>query len=178
MRYPQIKALLLYSPPVRSGDPRRFLAPLLIRFTQSLPKPASDFFDPIAAERLWSYDRYPVATSARVLDLISRTRRQLHQVQQPRPNRRFGIINLVLIGFGVLLLLSSFIPNQGMQQVPRVPYSLFIDQVNDGAVKRAFITQDQIRYELSEVEEGAPSVLATGSVAGFYVHAASMPALV
>jgi cell division protease FtsH len=61
----------------------------------------------------------------------------------------------------VLLLLSSFIPNQGMQQVPRVPYSLFIDQVNDGAVKRAFITQDQIRYELSEVEEGAPSVLAT-----------------
>ncbi len=78
-----------------------------------------------------------------------------------RPNRRFGIINLVLIGFGVLLLLSSFIPNQGMQQVPRVPYSLFIDQVNDGAVKRAFITQDQIRYELSEVEDGAPSVLAT-----------------
>ncbi|MAF41634.1 MAG: cell division protein FtsH [Cyanobium sp. ARS6] len=78
-----------------------------------------------------------------------------------RPNRRFGILNLVLIGFGVLLLISSFVPNQGMQQVPRVPYSLFIDQVNDGAVKRAYITQDQIRYELSEAEEGAPSVLAT-----------------
>ena len=78
-----------------------------------------------------------------------------------QPNRRFGIINLVLIGFGVLLLISSFLPNQGMQQVPRVPYSLFIDQVNDGAVKRAFITQDQIRYELSAPEEGAPAVLAT-----------------
>ena len=78
-----------------------------------------------------------------------------------RPNRRFGILNLVLIGFGVLLLFSSFIPNQGMQQVPRVPYSLFIDQVNDGAVKRAYITQDQIRYELARPEEGAPSVLAT-----------------
>ena len=78
-----------------------------------------------------------------------------------QPNRRFGIINLVLIGFGVLLLISSFVPNQGMQQVPRVPYSLFIDQVNDGAVKRAFITQDQIRYELSAPEEGAPAVLAT-----------------
>ena len=37
-----------------------------------------------------------------------------------QPNRRFGIINLVLIGFGVLLLFSSFLPNQGMQQVPRV----------------------------------------------------------
>ena len=78
-----------------------------------------------------------------------------------QPNRRFGIINLVLIGFGVLLLFSSFLPNQGMQQVPRVPYSLFIDQVNDGAVKRAFITQDQIRYELNAPEEGAPAVLAT-----------------
>ena len=78
-----------------------------------------------------------------------------------QPNRRFGIINLVLIGFGVLLLFSSFLPSNGMQQVPRVPYSLFIDQVNDGAVKRAFITQDQIRYELSDPEEGTPPVLAT-----------------
>merc|ERR1712023_140034 len=78
-----------------------------------------------------------------------------------QPNRRFGIINLVLIGFGVLLLASSFLPSNGMQQVPRVPYSLFIDQVNDGAVKRAFITQDQIRYELSDPEVGTPPVLAT-----------------
>ena len=78
-----------------------------------------------------------------------------------RPNRRFGIINLVLIGFGVLLLFSSFLPSNGMQQVPKVPYSLFLDQVNDGAVKRAYITQDQIRYELSDPEEGTPPVLAT-----------------
>ena len=78
-----------------------------------------------------------------------------------RPNRRFGIINLVLIGFGVLLLISSFVPSNGMQQVPKVPYSLFLDQVNDGAVKRAYITQEQIRYELSDPEEGTPPVLAT-----------------
>ena len=78
-----------------------------------------------------------------------------------RPNRRFGVINLVLIGFGVLLLFSSFVPNNGMQQVPKVPYSLFLDQVNDGAVKRAYITQDQIRYELTAPEEGTPPVLAT-----------------
>ena len=77
-----------------------------------------------------------------------------------QPNRRFGVINLVLIGFGALLLFSSFFPSQN-NQVPRVPYSLFINQVDDGEVKRAYITQDQIRYELSTVEEGAPSVLAT-----------------
>ncbi len=77
-----------------------------------------------------------------------------------QPNRRFGIINIVLIGFGALLLISSFFPNPSMQ-VPRVPYSLFINQVNDGEVKRAYITQEQIRYELSAPEEGAPTVLAT-----------------
>ena len=77
-----------------------------------------------------------------------------------QPNRRFGIINFLLIGFGALLLISSILPNPSLQ-VPRVPYSLFIDQVNDGEVKRAYITQEQIRYELSAPEEGAPSVLAT-----------------
>ncbi len=77
-----------------------------------------------------------------------------------QPNRRFGIINIVLIGVGALLLFSSLFPNQNMQ-IPRVPYSLFIDQVNDGEVKRAYITQEQIRYELNGAEDGAPSVLAT-----------------
>ena len=77
-----------------------------------------------------------------------------------RPNRRFGVINLLLIGFGVLLLFSNFLPNP-TSQVQRVPYSLFIDQVNDNNVRRAFITQDQIRYELKEVLDQAPSVLAT-----------------
>ncbi len=77
-----------------------------------------------------------------------------------QPNRRFGIVNIILIGVGALLLFSSLFPNQNMQ-IPRVPYSLFIDQVNDGEVKRAYITQEQIRYELNGAEEGAPSVLAT-----------------
>tara|TARA_B100000212_G_scaffold85175_1_gene61968 strand:+ start:5620 stop:7482 length:1863 start_codon:yes stop_codon:yes gene_type:complete len=77
-----------------------------------------------------------------------------------QPNRKFGIINIVLIGVGALLLFSSLFPNQNMQ-IPRVPYSLFIDQVNDGEVKRAYITQEQIRYELNGAEDGAPSVLAT-----------------
>ncbi len=77
-----------------------------------------------------------------------------------QPNRRFGIVNIILIGVGALLLFSSLFPNQNMQ-IPRVPYSLFIDQVNDGEVRRAYITQEQIRYELNGAEEGAPSVLAT-----------------
>ncbi len=46
-------------------------------------------------------------------------------------------------------------------QVPRVPYSLFIDQVNDERVARAYITQDQIRYELKQPLDGEPPLLAT-----------------
>ena len=76
------------------------------------------------------------------------------------PRRRFGWVNLVVIGVGVLLLLSSFLPRPAMQ-VPRVPYSLFIDQVNDERVARAYITQDQIRYELKQPMDGEPPLLAT-----------------
>jgi len=67
----------------------------------------------------------------------------------------------VLIGVGVLFLLSSFLPSPQLQQVPRVPYSLFINQVDEGAVKRAYITQEQIRYELKDPGEDQPAVLAT-----------------
>ena len=81
-----------------------------------------------------------------------------------KPNRRAGLINLILIGVGVLLLFSNFLPNPA-NQVPRVPYSLFIDQVNDNNVRRAFITSDQIRYELNEAPaEGAPTISKTISV--------------
>ncbi|MCF8132864.1 MAG: ATP-dependent zinc metalloprotease FtsH [Synechococcus sp. Tobar2m-G35] len=83
----------------------------------------------------------------------------LRQDDSP-PNPRLRIINLVLIGVGVLFLLSSFLPSPQLQ-VPRVPYSLFINQVDEGAVKRAYITQEQIRYELKDPGEDQPAVLAT-----------------
>ena len=65
-----------------------------------------------------------------------------------QPNRRFGIVNIILIGVGALLLFSSLFPNQNMQ-IPRVPYSLFIDQVNDGEVKRAYIISNQTKLRIS-----------------------------
>ncbi len=83
----------------------------------------------------------------------------LRQDDSP-PNPRLRIINLVLIGVGVLFLLSSFLPSPQLQ-VPRVPYSLFINQVDEGAVKRAYITQEQIRYELKDPGDDQPAVLAT-----------------
>ncbi len=84
----------------------------------------------------------------------------LQRQDNNEPRQRFRLVNLILIGVGVLLLLSSFLPRPGMQ-VPRVPYSLFIDQVSDERVARAYITQDQIRYELKQPVAGEPSLLAT-----------------
>ncbi|MDE0648027.1 MAG: ATP-dependent zinc metalloprotease FtsH [Synechococcus sp. SB0673_bin_10] len=84
----------------------------------------------------------------------------LQRQDNNEPRRRFRLVNLILVGVGVLLLLSSFLPRP-TGQVPRVPYSLFIDQVSDERVARAYITQDQIRYELKQPMDGEPSLLAT-----------------
>ena len=99
-----------------------------------------------AAVRI-SPPRAVLAVDTRLAWDHSHVRRMAIRQDDNRPTRRFGLINLLLIGFGVLLLFSNFLPNPAMQ-VPRVPYSLFIDQVNDDNVKRAFITSEQIRYEL------------------------------
>lgn len=84
----------------------------------------------------------------------------LQRQDNNEPRRRLGLVNLILIGVGVLVLLSVFLPRPAMQ-VPRVPYSLFIDQVNDERVARAYITQDQIRYEIKQPVGGEPELLAT-----------------
>ncbi len=83
MRWPQVRGLLLYSPPIGSRDLRRFFAPLLTRLVTSVAKPPSDYADPDAADRLWSYDRYPVVCSSLVLQMIARVRRQLPMVRAP-----------------------------------------------------------------------------------------------
>ena len=83
IRWPQVRGLMLYSPPIGSRDPRRFFAPLLTRLLTSVAKPPSDYADPGTANRLWSYDRYPVICSSLVLQMIARVRRQLRKVRAP-----------------------------------------------------------------------------------------------
>ena len=69
-----------------------------------------------------------------------------------QPNRRFGIVNIILIGVGALLLFSSLFPNQNMQ-IPRVPYSLFIDQVNDGEVREHILHKNKLDMNLMELKK-------------------------
>jgi cell division protease FtsH len=53
---------------------------------------------------------------------------------------------------GLLLIVNIFLPGLG-NSIPQVPYSLFIDQVEDGKVNQVYIGQNQIRYQLKS-EEG------------------------
>ena len=83
MRRPRVEAVIAYSPPIVSGDPRALIAPLLSLLLPSLLRPADDFVDPATAERVWKYPRWPSRCSVRVLDLIAATRRQLGNLHQP-----------------------------------------------------------------------------------------------
>ena len=83
MRHPGVEAVIAYSPPIVSGDPRARIAPLLSLVLPSVPRPADDFVDPAAADRLWRYPSWPSRCSVRVLDLIASTRRHLADLHQP-----------------------------------------------------------------------------------------------
>ncbi|MCW6038829.1 ATP-dependent zinc metalloprotease FtsH4 [Spirulina subsalsa FACHB-351] len=69
--------------------------------------------------------------------------------------------NILLIAGTGFLLINLFFPQLFASKPPQVPYSLFIDQVSDGEVARAYVTQDQIRYQLKGVDDKPGEILAT-----------------
>lgn len=76
--------------------------------------------------------------------------------QLPGPRAIGNILFLVGLGF---LVLNLFLPGLLGPQIPQVPYSLFIHQVDEGEVARASVGQNQIRYQLRSEQGG--QVLAT-----------------
>ncbi len=63
---------------------------------------------------------------------------------------------------GLVLLANLFLPSLFGPKIPRVPYSLFIEQVEDGQVIQAYIDQTQIRYQLKpEGDQEQGQVLST-----------------
>jgi cell division protease FtsH len=62
---------------------------------------------------------------------------------------RFRPFNNIFLILGVIFLVANFIvPSIIGPQVPAVPYSLFIHQVQEGQVDRVQIAANQIRYQL------------------------------
>jgi len=80
------------------------------------------------------------------------------QPQQPR-SRQFG--NILLLISGLLLLVNILYPIIFGAAIPRVPYSLFIHQVQDMEVERVSVGQNEIRYQLKPESDGAVQVFAT-----------------
>lgn len=82
-------------------------------------------------------------------------------VKNKPPNRRnFQIGNILLLLAGLFLLANVLLPRLTGPSIPRVPYSLFIDQVEDGKVAQVYVGQEEIRYQLKD-ENGSGQVLST-----------------
>lgn len=80
---------------------------------------------------------------------------------QPRPPRSRQVGNILLLVSGLFLLANLFLPRLFGPQIPQVPYSLFIHQVEAEQVVAASVGQNQIQYQLKG-EDGKPGqVLAT-----------------
>lgn len=80
---------------------------------------------------------------------------------KPQPSRNRLIANILFLAGLLFLLANLFLPQLFAPPIPRVPYSLFIDQVEDGEVARVFVAQNEIRYQLKPEGEQPAQVLST-----------------
>ncbi len=80
---------------------------------------------------------------------------------QPRPPRSRQVVNILLLLPGLFLLANLFLPNLFGPQIPQVPYSLFIHQVEAQQVVAASVGQNQIQYQLKGEDDKPGQVLST-----------------
>lgn len=80
---------------------------------------------------------------------------------KPQLPRSRQIANILFLVAGLFLVANLILPYFLGPQTPRVPYSIFIDQVQDGKVERAFVGQDQIRYQLKGENNQQGQILST-----------------
>ncbi len=81
--------------------------------------------------------------------------------EEPKSTRSRIIGNVLLLVGGVLLLINFFLPQFSAPQLPQVPYSLFIHQVETHKVARASLGQNLITYQLLENDVTSPSGILT-----------------
>ncbi|MBW4491991.1 MAG: ATP-dependent zinc metalloprotease FtsH4 [Oscillatoria princeps RMCB-10] len=79
----------------------------------------------------------------------------------PQPSRNRLIGNILFLAGLLFLLANLFLPQLFAPRIPQVPYSLFIDQVEDGEVARVFVAQNEIRYQLKPEGDQRAQVLST-----------------
>ncbi|NEO85271.1 MAG: ATP-dependent zinc metalloprotease FtsH [Spirulina sp. SIO3F2] len=83
---------------------------------------------------------------------------------RPRPSWPALVSRILfLAGLGFLILNLVF-PQAFSPKPQQVPYSLFINQVNDNEVARAYVGQDQIRYQLKDSNGDLGQILSTNPI--------------
>ncbi|MEA5512326.1 ATP-dependent zinc metalloprotease FtsH4 [Crocosphaera sp. UHCC 0190] len=80
---------------------------------------------------------------------------------KPQPSWRRQLSNILLFLAGLFLIANLFFPQIFGTSIPQVPYSLFIDQVEDGKVTSVFVAQDEIRYQLKSENEQPGQIFKT-----------------
>ncbi len=93
--------------------------------------------------------------------ITEKQRKPMSIKDKPQPSRNRQIGNILLLISGAFLLFNLVSPFIFGPQIPRVPYSMFINQVQDGEVSRASVGQNEIRYQLKGTENQAGAVLST-----------------
>ena len=83
---------------------------------------------------------------------------------KPPASRSRLIANTLFLIAGLFLLVNLFFPNLFGNPIPRVPYSLFIDQVEDGNVSRVSVGQNEILYEVQGENEQPGQVFRTNPI--------------
>ncbi|XHX78288.1 MAG: ATP-dependent zinc metalloprotease FtsH [Stenomitos frigidus ULC029] len=81
--------------------------------------------------------------------------------EQPTPPRSKLISNIFLVLIGLSLIANFVLPVILGPQIPGVPYSLFIHQVQEGEVQRAQVGQNQIQFQLKTSDEQPGQVFTT-----------------
>ena len=82
---------------------------------------------------------------------------------RPPGSRSRLISNILFIVSGLFLFINLFFPQLFGEPTPQVPYSMFIDQVEDGNVARASVGQNEIVYELKS-DAQQPQIFRTNPV--------------
>ncbi|MDA0866564.1 MAG: ATP-dependent zinc metalloprotease FtsH [Cyanobacteria bacterium] len=81
--------------------------------------------------------------------------------KDPQVPRSRQIINLVFLVSSGLLLINILLPNLFGNSIPREPYSMFIHQVQEQEVLRASVGQEEIRYQVKDVQGEPGQVYST-----------------
>ncbi len=80
---------------------------------------------------------------------------------KPQPPRGRQIGNILFLLGGLFLVANLFLPQLLGPPIPQVPYSLFIQQIDNGKVGRVSVGQNEIRYQLEGEYEQGGQVLRT-----------------